>query len=92
MEQRIQIAVDERGRILIPASEREHLPLAPGMTLVVEDAEEGNLRLSPQAERPVLVKENGILVADVEPLADLTDIVRRERDQRVLDLIERIGL
>lgn len=92
MNQVIEIGVDESGRMLIPAALRERLNLSPGMTLVVEQSEEDELRLIPQLERPVLVLEDGILVADVETLVDVGDIVRRERDQRVLDLIERAGL
>lgn len=88
----IELSLDDSGRIHIPAPVSDQLNLLPGMTLLVEDDEGGGLRLSVQPERQVLIEEDGILVADVEPLVDLTDIVRREREQRVLDLIERSGL
>ena len=91
MNQVIQIALDERGTILIPASEREHLQLAPGMTLVVENGEEGSLRLMPQEEESTLVWENGILIARGELLEDATDIVKRNREEYLARLMARIG-
>ena len=39
-----------------------------------------------------LVNKGGLLVVKTEPLADLADIVKRERDQRVAELIQQAGL
>ena len=92
MDQMVQIGLDEQGRILIPASERAHVQLEPGMTLMVEDAEGGGLRLSVEQESPSVAVVDGMLVAIGEPLADLQEIVRRERDQRVAELVQQTGL
>ncbi len=38
-------------------------------------------------ESSVLVEKDGILMAQVEPLCDLTDIVRQERERRAEELL-----
>lgn len=88
----IQLTLDERGRIHIPASLRENLNLNPGMTLVVESGEQGGVRLQPQPTPSVLVKKDGVLVARVAALTDLGNVGRNERDRRVFDLLQRTGL
>jgi hypothetical protein len=40
---------------------------------------------------PTLVEENGILVANVKPLRDLTNITREERDRRLWELVRRVA-
>lgn len=92
MGQGIEITIDNRGRIVIPESLRNQLGLQPGMTLVVEKADDDNVRLSPLAETPTLIDEGGILVITGEPLSDVSDIARQERDRRVSDLLQRVGL
>ncbi len=87
-----EISLDEAGRIFIPAPLRERLSLSPGMTLVVEQGERGGVRLRIQRETPILVEKDGVLVARVEALDDLTGITRRVRDQRVLTLLQQTGL
>lgn len=92
MDKAIQISLDELGRIFIPASARERLKLSPGMTLVVEKGEQGGVRLSVRSGQTVLVEKDGILIARVDPLSDLANIARHERDRRLFDLIQRAGL
>jgi hypothetical protein len=43
-------------------------------------------------EPSILVDKGGVLVAKVEPLSDITDIVREERKRRAEELLESIGL
>ncbi len=88
----VQVSLDESGRILIPASLSERLRLAPGMTLVVEREEQGGVRLRVQSEAGVLVEKEGLLVARVAATGDMTDVTRRERQKRVCDLLQRVGL
>ena len=92
MNQDIKVSVDDQGRILIPAPLRSRLGLSPGMTLVVEAGDQGDVRLRPEPESPMLVDKEGALVVRAEALNDLTDITRRERDRRVFDLLQRAGL
>ena len=62
------------------------------MRQVVETEEKGGVRLSVQSAPPVLVDKEGILVVRAEPVGDLTDITRRERDRQTLDPQQRAGL
>ena len=92
MNQLFEISLDELGRILIPEAIRSRLGLTPGMTLVVEKGDNGGVWLRPHPEQPVLVDKGGILVVKAKPLSGLSDIVRQERDQRVSELVRRVGL
>lgn len=48
---------------------------------------------SPKSDAiPPVLDKGGVLVAQVRPLADLADFVRREHDERVADLIQQAGL
>lgn len=90
MSQAIKISLDNLGRILIPASLQRRLGLSPGMTLIVEKGDNGGVRLSIQSQSPELVDKAGVLVVRAEPLADLTNIVRHERNRRVFSLLQRM--
>ena len=92
MSEIIQISLDEMGAILIPPPIRERLHLLPGMTLVVEKGEQGGVRLRIQQKQASLVDKEGILVARVTALGDLSNITRHERDRRVFNLLQRLGL
>ena len=47
---------------------------------------------SKNVEPSILVDKGGVLVARVEPLCDLTDIVRQEREHRTEKLLQQVGL
>jgi bifunctional DNA-binding transcriptional regulator/antitoxin component of YhaV-PrlF toxin-antitoxin module len=86
------VSLDDLGRILIPTAMQRRLGLSPGMSLVVEKGDEGDVRLRIWAEPPVLVDKGGVLVVQAEPVSSLTNVTRRERDRRVFDLLQRAGL
>ena len=88
MIQDVAVQVDDEGHILIPQALQQRLKLSAGMTLVVEESALGEIRLNPQTEPPRLVEEDGILVATGEMMADVTNIVQRVRDQRLLELLQ----
>ncbi|MBI3912578.1 MAG: AbrB/MazE/SpoVT family DNA-binding domain-containing protein [Chloroflexi bacterium] len=92
MRQVIELSLDDLGRILIPAPLRQRLGLKPGMTLMVEEAEQGEVQLRVESNTPKLLDEGGILVVDCELLEDLTDVVQRARESRVQELIQRAGM
>lgn len=91
MSEAIKITFDNQGRILLPAAIKRRLGLSAGMTLVAEDAENGELCLRIQQELPLLVDKEGVLVVRAETDADLTDAIRQSRNRRVSDLAQRVG-
>ena len=91
MNRVIEVSLDDLGRILIPAELRGRLGLSPGMTLIVEEGEKDGVRLRAQSESLELVDKEGVLVVRAEPLSDLANITRRERDSRVFDLLQRVA-
>lgn len=92
MRQVVEVSLDDQGHILIPATIRDRLNLYPGITLVVEERDNDDVYLRVQSEPPMLVDREGVLVVRAEPLGDLTNVTRRERDRRVFDLLQRTGL
>lgn len=92
MSQAIQILLDDWGRILIPDALRSRLGLKPGMTLVVEDAEQGGVQLRPQEESSALIEKDGLLVFTGELVGDVTNVVQEARGRRTQELIRRSGL
>ncbi len=87
----VNVSLDDFGRILIPAVVQRRLGLSPGMSLIVEKGDEDNVRLRIWSEPPILVDKEGVLVVQTEPVSDLTNVTRRERDRCVLDLLQRAG-
>ncbi len=90
MRQRIEVELDDQGRLVLPASLRHILGLMPGMTMVVEQDRADATYLRVQAEQPQLVDKQGVLVVRTEQLDELVDPVRWEREQRVADLLRRV--
>ncbi len=89
MGQTIEVSIDNNGGILLPQELKNRLGLLPGMTMIVEGNDDDRVCLRVRADSPELVDKQGIIVVRAETSADLTNIVRRERDQRVADLLRR---
>jgi len=62
------------------------------MTLILEAGEAGEMWIRPKEHPPVLVDKGGVLVVRAQPLADLGDTVRRDRDARAVSLVDRANL
>jgi AbrB family looped-hinge helix DNA binding protein len=92
MSQQSEFAVDSRGCIMIPAEIQHRLGLAPGMTLVVEEGEKGEICLRVQKELPELIDKEGVLVVRAEATGDLTEAVEHEHGRRLSDLLQRVSL
>ena len=86
MSEAVQVQIDDQGDIVIPAEIRRRLGLMQGMTLVVEDGEQGQLHLRVQKELASIVDKEGVLVVTSSPSHDLWDAIRHERDQRIASL------
>jgi len=96
MSEAIQVEIDDRGDIVIPAAIRERLGLVQGMTLIAEGGEQGQLHLRVQQDLPQVIEEEGLLIV-TSPLnpdaespgllsCDLTDAVRQHRERRLASL------
>ncbi len=92
MTELAELLIDETGCIRIPADIQDRLGLEPGTSLVLEEADDGGIRLRTREILPVLVDKNGILVVKAEPLAGFADVVRQGRDSRVASLVEQSRL
>ena len=90
MAEDVKVSVDENGRIWIPLALQNRLGLEPGMTFIVEEGDNNGVRLRPSPEQVTLLDKEGILVVRAEPVTDLTDIVRRERNLRTASLLEKL--
>ncbi|MFQ5796843.1 MAG: AbrB/MazE/SpoVT family DNA-binding domain-containing protein [Candidatus Bipolaricaulia bacterium] len=87
-----QVNIDRSGRVRIPKAIRTQLGLSPGTTLVVETLNDEEIRLRPVHEKPQLVDKDGVLVVQSPAVGELGDIERREREARIAELVQRVGL
>lgn len=87
MSEHIEVILDDQGRLVLPSPLQRRLGLTPGMTLVVERETPGAAYLKVQDEKPRLVDKKGVLVVQVQPLDDIENVVRQERDRRATDLL-----
>lgn len=92
MGERIEVILDDQGRLVLPSALRRKLGLTTGATLIVERQTEDAAYLRVQGEEePPLADRQGVLVVRAQPSGDLADVVRRERDRRATDLAGRAG-
>jgi len=92
MVEQTEVSVDSQDRIMIPAQIRRRLGLAPGMTLVVEEREKGEICLRVQKAFPELVDKEGVLVVRSQATGDLAEAVEHEHGRRLSELLQRVGL
>ena len=86
------LTLDPSGHILIPPPICDRLALTPGMTFVVEERENKKLVLRLRDEEPPIVDKDGVLVVQSQAIGDIANAVRRERDARVAELVQRTEL
>ena len=82
------LTLDKAGRIVIPKPLRDELRLGPGDALCLE-LEGERITLRPVRPRPPLQKEHGIWVyrSGQPSTASLAELIDKEREKRVHDLI-----
>ena len=73
--------VDESGRVLIPRAILDGLGLDAGTEVDVSE-QEGCIVLTPASEDAFMEIEDGVLVFTGKATGDVTDIIRRVREQR----------
>ena len=89
MTEIIQTSLDSQGRIVIPSAIRNRLGLSKGVTLIVEEEKDNEIRLRIQKGSPILVDKNGILVVKSESGSDLANVIQQERERRIFDLMKQ---
>ena len=82
MTELAQLSIDEKGCIRLPLTLQDRLGVEPGMTLILEEDERGEVVLKPQESHPMVVNKDGVLVVRAEPIVGLDQVVRRHRDAR----------
>ena len=87
-----QVTIDRSGRVQIPKAIRTQLGLSPGTKLVVETHNDEEIRLRPVHEKPQLVDKGGVLVVQSLAVAELGGVERQEREARLAELLQRVGL
>ena len=88
MTELAELLIDEEGCIRIPPDVQDRLGLEPGTSLVLEEADSGEIRLRTKEAVPILVDRDGILVITAGPLSEFADIVRQDRESRIASLME----
>ena len=89
MSDRIEVELDDQGRLVLPVPLAQRLGLARGTTLVVEQETSEATYLRVQKNSPVLIEKGGVLVITAVADQPLSDTLQEEREQRLDDLWER---
>jgi bifunctional DNA-binding transcriptional regulator/antitoxin component of YhaV-PrlF toxin-antitoxin module len=84
MSQRIEVELDDQGRLVVPHLLQEQFGLFTGATLVVEHETAHAAYVRVQTVQPRLVDKGGVLVVQAEPSGNLADAARHEREQQML--------
>ncbi|MBI3943164.1 MAG: AbrB/MazE/SpoVT family DNA-binding domain-containing protein [Chloroflexi bacterium] len=92
MENLVEVSIDKESHIVIPASLQHQLGLSPGDTLIVEKGDNDEIYLRVLERAPELVNKGGILVVRAKEVGDLSNVVRNERDRRLFELLQRVGI
>jgi len=89
MDLKFQTKLDESGRIALPKKIITDLHLRPGTKFVVEERN-GEVTLVPtdNERQSLLVEKDGILVLRAQLTKDITDIVEKDREERISKIIE----
>ncbi len=91
MSQVIEVVLNDKGHLSIPADAQKRLGLLPGMHLIVEPGEEGRVQLRIQNTEPTIIEKEGVLVLRTAPINNFDTIVQRERAQRLSELLRRVN-
>lgn len=85
MSRRVEVELDDQGRLVVPHPLQQQLGLFSGATLVVkfETSEAAYVRIQPA--QPRLIDKGGVLVVDAQPTEDLAEFVQHERERRIED-------
>ncbi len=92
MRQAVEVFLDHQDHIILSPALTRRLKLHQGETLVVEAGEHGEVWLHPQQEETILADKDGVLVVKSQPIRDLTDITRQERDRRLIEQLQQVGM
>lgn len=92
MSQRVEVELDDRGRLVIPHVLQEQLGLFSGATVVVEDETDDVAYVRVEPGHPRLVDKRGVLVVQAQPVGDILNAVHDEREGRMQDLLRRASL
>jgi bifunctional DNA-binding transcriptional regulator/antitoxin component of YhaV-PrlF toxin-antitoxin module len=87
MELKFQTQIDRSGRVTLPPELLSNLQLSPEMNLLISE-KDGKITLEPIAEEPVLIEKDGVLVLHAQLTDDLSNIVEKERQKRIADVME----
>jgi len=87
MDLKFQTQIDRSGRVTLPPELLSNLQLSPEMNLLISE-KDGKITLEPITEEPMLVEKDGVLVLHAQLTNDLSNIVEKERQKRIADVME----
>jgi hypothetical protein len=87
MDMRFQTKIDGSGRVTLPPELISELQLFPEMNLLISK-KDGKITLEPIVEEPMLIEKDGVLILHAQLTDDLSNIVEKERQKRIVALIE----
>ena len=87
MDLKFQTQLDKSGRVTIPPEIISELHLNTGMILGIEE-KDGTITIESNDSKPTLIEKDGILVLHAQLTEDISDIVEKNRDNRIMSIIK----
>jgi AbrB family looped-hinge helix DNA binding protein len=78
----MKTTIDKFGRVVVPKDMRERLGLKPGNEIEIEE-QESRIVIKQVEERAPLIIEDGLLIFAGTATGDITESVRRHREERL---------
>lgn len=86
MRDRVEIELDDQGRLVLPAQLAQRLGLVRGTTMVVEQETAEATYIRVQTIAPPLIEKGGVLVITAVAEQPLDEALHREREHRLDDI------
>jgi len=81
----MKATIDRFGRVVVPKDMRDRLGLRPGSELNIEEHDKEIVIKQAEQESPLRIEE-GVLVFAGIVLGDITESIRRQREERIKKL------
>lgn len=81
----MKATIDKFGRLVVPKGMRERLGLRPGAELKIEEHEREIVIKQVEQESPLRI-EDGVLVFAGAALGDISNSIRKHREERIKKL------
>lgn len=91
MTVKIKTRIDRFGRIVIPKKIRDEFGLTNNSEVTIESKESG-IFVNPNISVPFVLDKEGIIVVCSEPTEAFTDFIKKDRENRIRNIVKDVDI